>query len=151
MKLLGTISGISQIPQKFQAIHKFPGTFRDFANSLKTLREFANSLIAQIHCNIYKPTVLPVASSSLFFDLQVVTLLLGKYTLFARANLCYPTTRLCSYFSPISAAHLRVYSRTMGCKRSLTEVLGLGVSNLPTNCLALTNEFVGVTEFYDSP
>ena len=61
----------------------------------------------------------PVASRSLFFDVQVLTLLSEKYTLFARANLCYPTTRLCSYFSTIYAAHLRENTRTIGCKRSL--------------------------------
>ena len=37
--------------------------------------------------------------------------------LFARANLCYPTTRIRSYFSTIFAAHLCVYTHTMGCKR----------------------------------
>ena len=57
---------------------------------------------------------------SLFFDVQEVTLLLGKFTLFAHANLCYPTSRLHSYFSTIFAAHLRVYRHTMGCKRSFT-------------------------------
>ena len=31
-------------------------------------------------------------SNSLFLDIQVVTLLLGEFTLFARANLYYPTT-----------------------------------------------------------
>ena len=36
--------------------------------------------------HVYKTTVRPVASSSLFFDLQVVTLLLAECTLFARAN-----------------------------------------------------------------
>ena len=41
-----------------------------------------------------KPSVQPVANRRLFFDLQVVTLLLGEYTLFARADLYYPTTRL---------------------------------------------------------
>ena len=62
----------------------------------------------------------PVDSRSLFFDVQEVTLLLRKYTLFARANLYYPTSRLCSYLSTIFAAHLRVYTRSMGCKRSLS-------------------------------
>ena len=62
----------------------------------------------------------PVDSRSLFFDIQVLTLLLGKYTLFASANLCYPTTRLCSYFSTIFAAHICVYTRMMGCKRSFS-------------------------------
>ena len=35
-----------------------------------------------------------------------MTLLLAEYTLSAHANLCYPTTRLHSYFSTIFAAHL---------------------------------------------
>ena len=73
--------------------------------------------------HVYKPTVRPVASSSLLFDLQVVTLLLAEYILFARANLYYPTTRLRSYFSTIFAAHLHVYTRTLGCKRSLKCIL----------------------------
>ena len=42
-----------------------------------------------------------------------------KIFLVCSANLCYPTTRLRSYFSNIFAAHLRVYTRTMWCKRSL--------------------------------
>ena len=40
--------------------------------------------------------------------------------MFASANLCYPTTRLHSYFSTVFAAHLHVYTRTTGCKRGLT-------------------------------
>ena len=47
-----------------------------------------------------------------------MTVLLGKYTLFACANLYNPTTRLRSYFLAIFAAHLCVYTRTMGCKRN---------------------------------
>ena len=43
---------------------------------------------------IFKPTVRPVASRRLFFDIQVVTLLLGEYCFFARASLYYSTTRL---------------------------------------------------------
>ena len=39
----------------------------------------------------------PVASRSLFFAVQVLTLLSEKHTLFAHANLCYPTTRLREY------------------------------------------------------
>ena len=88
---------------------------QDLPIDLQGLHMPYNTLTCPLH--VYKPTVQPVASSSLFFDLQVVTLLLAEYTLFARANLCYPTTRLCSYFSTIFAAHLRVYTRTMGCKR----------------------------------
>ena len=59
------------------------------------------------------------AARSMFFDVQVLTLLLEEFTLFASANLCYPTTSPCSYFSTIFAAHLRVYTRTMGCLRGL--------------------------------
>ena len=77
-----------------------------------------NALTCNLHP--YKLTVGLVASRSLFFDVQEVTLLLGKYTLFARANLYYSTTRLRSYFSAIFAAHLRVYTRMMGRKRSLS-------------------------------
>ena len=40
--------------------------------------------------HVYKPTVRPVASRRLLFDIQVVTLLLGNYALSAPANLCYP-------------------------------------------------------------
>ena len=47
-----------------------------------------------------------------------MTLWRAEYTLFARANPYYPTTGLRSYFSTIFAAHLRVYTRTTGCKRS---------------------------------
>ena len=39
-----------------------------------------NTLACTLHP--YYPTVEPVASRSLFFDVQVLTLLLGKYTLF---------------------------------------------------------------------
>ena len=74
--------------------------------------------------HVYKPTVRRVASSSLFFDLQVVTLLLAEYTLFVR-EICYPTTRLRSYFSTIFAAHLRVYTRTTGCKRGFSNIGGV--------------------------
>ena len=42
------------------------------------------------------------------------------FHLFAHANLCYPTTRLCSYFSTIFVAHLCVYTRRMGCKRGFS-------------------------------
>ena len=65
--------------------------------------------------HVYKPTVWPVASRSLFLDIQVVTLLLGKYTLFACANLNYATT---SYFSTIfKAQHVYIYTAYTGCKR----------------------------------
>ena len=57
--------------------------------------------------HVYKSTKQPVASR-LFLDIQVVTLLLGEYTLFAQGNLYYPTTRLHSYyFSTIFVAHER--------------------------------------------
>ena len=42
--------------------------------------------------------------------------------LFAHVNICYPTTRRCSYFLTIFVAHLRVYTRMMGCNRSLTHL-----------------------------
>ena len=61
----------------------------------------------------------PVASCSLFFDVQVLTFLSEKYSLFAHANLCHLTTRLRSYFLTIFAAHLCVFTRMMGCKASL--------------------------------
>ena len=55
--------------------------------------------------------------------IQVMTLLLKEFTMFASENLCYPTTRPCSYFSTIFAAHLHENTRTMGCKRGLKEAL----------------------------
>ena len=63
-----------------------------------------NHLLTGCKCtlHVHKPTVQLVASRNLFLDIQVVTLLLGKCSLFAHANLCYPTTRL----------------HGMGCKRS---------------------------------
>ena len=73
----------------------------------------------------------PVVSRSLFFDVQVMTPLMGKYTLFARADLCYSTTRLRSYFVTIFAAHLCVCACTMGWKRSLRHLFHY--SNLPAN------------------
>ena len=72
---------------------------QDLPIHLQGLHMPYNTLTCILH--IYKPTVRPVASSSLFFDFQIVTLLLAEYTLFARANLCYPTTRLRSYFSTL--------------------------------------------------
>ena len=69
--------------------------------------------------HVYEPTVQPVASRSLFLDIQLLKLSLGEYTLFTRANLYYPTTRLCSY---ISVANLRVHTRTIGCKRSFKHI-----------------------------
>ena len=74
--------------------------------------ESIHSTVIYIQYNIYKPTVQPVASHSLFLDIHVVTLLLGKCSLFAHVNLYYPTTRLCSYF-----LHLCVYIHMMGCKK----------------------------------
>ena len=66
-----------------------------------------------IHSNVpnlyIKPTVEPVTSqNNLFFDIQVVTPLLGEFSLFASANLYYSTTRLCADFSTIFLAQLRV-------------------------------------------
>ena len=72
------------------------------------------------YTHVYLASILTHCKAcSLCFDIQEVTLLLGKYTLFARANLCFPTTRLQSYFPTIFAAQLCVYTRMMGCKRSL--------------------------------
>ena len=68
-----------------------------------------NTLACTLHP--YEAAVWPVSSCNLFFDVQVVTLLLGKYTLFAHAHLCYPTTKLRSYFSTIFAAHVCIYVR----------------------------------------
>ena len=75
-----------------------------------------------INSRVYKPNVRPVASCSLFLDIQEVTLLLVEYTLFALANLDYPTTRLRSYFSTTFVAHLLVYTDTMVCNRSLMDI-----------------------------
>ena len=49
-----------------------------------------------------KPILQPVLSRSLILDVQVVTHLLGEYTLFAGANLYYPTTRLPHIFQQYS-------------------------------------------------
>ena len=49
--------------------------------------------------HVYKPTVRPVASCSLFLDIQVVTLLMGEYTLLAHTN---PSTRLPHIFQQYS-------------------------------------------------
>ena len=70
-----------------------------------------NTLMYTLHP--YEPTVGPVASHYLFY-LQIMALLMGKYTLFASANLYYSTARLCSYLSTIFAAHLRVYTHMIG-------------------------------------
>ena len=59
-----------------------------------------------------------LCARSMFFDIQVVTILLNKFTLFVSANLYYPTTRPCLYISAIFAVHLRVYTHTVGCKGS---------------------------------
>ena len=61
-----------------------------------------------IYSRVYKPTVWHVAS--LFLDIKEVTMLLGEYTMFARADLYYPTTRLSSYFSTIFLAYVSMYS-----------------------------------------
>ena len=83
---------------------------------LQSLQVMYDTLTCTLH--VYKPTVWLVASRSLFLDFQPVRLLLGQFTLFAHANLYYPTNRLRSYFSTIFVAHLPVYTRMMGCKRS---------------------------------
>ena len=54
---------------------------------------------------VYKPTVQPVTGHSLFLDVQVVTLLLGEYILFARSNLYYPTTRPRSYLWQLTCVY----------------------------------------------
>ena len=79
-----------------------------FARAVRYTHKYLASTLT--HCGV----------CNLFFDVQEVTLLLGKHTLFARANLCYPTTRLYSYFSTIFAACFHVC--TMGCKRNLSLV-----------------------------
>ena len=62
-----------------------------------------HTLTCTLH--VYKPSVQPAASNSLFLDIQGVTLLLRQFTLFAHANLYYPTTSLRSDFSIIFVAH----------------------------------------------
>ena len=66
-----------------------------------------DTLTCTSHVN--KLTVWPEASRSLFLDIQVETLLLGEFSLLARANLCYPSSRLL-YVSTIFLAHLYVYT-----------------------------------------
>ena len=89
------------------------------ARSPHSLAGFARAVkYTHVYLASFEPTVGSEANCSLFFDVQVMTLLLGKYTLFARANLNYPTTSLRSYFSTIFAAHLCVYTHSMGFKRS---------------------------------
>ena len=61
----------------------------------------------------YKPTAWPVASHSLYLDIQIVALLLEQFSLFARANLYYPTTRVCLYFSTVFWVHLRIHTLTI--------------------------------------
>ena len=58
---------------------------QDLPINLKGLHVLYDTLTCTLH--VYKPTVQPVASRRLFFDVQVVTFLLREYTLFARANL----------------------------------------------------------------
>ena len=59
------------------------------------LTEFARAPTGALH--VYKPTVWPVASCSLYFDIQAMTLLLGEFNYLAHANLHYTTTRPPSY------------------------------------------------------
>ena len=100
-----------------------PTHFAGFARAVRCTHIYIHTLTCTLHA--YKPTVHPAASRRLFFDVQVITLLLGEYTSFAHANLYYPTTRLRSYFSTIFAVHLHVYTRMLGCKRSFTTCLQL--------------------------
>ena len=60
---------------------------QDLPIHLQGLHMPYNTLTCTLH--VYKPTIRPVASSSLLFDLQAVTLLLQEYTLFAHANLLF--------------------------------------------------------------
>ena len=83
------------------------------AGDSHVLAGFAHTLACALH--VYKPTVQPVASHCLFLDIQVATLLLGGFSLCARANLYYPTIRVFSYFSTIFVAHL-LYVH-LRCKR----------------------------------
>ena len=54
-----------------------------------------DTLTCTLH--VYKPTVGPVASRRLFFDVQVVTLLLGEYTLIFFNNICSTLTCVYAY------------------------------------------------------
>ena len=65
---------------------------QDLPIHLQGLLVLCNIPTSNLH--VHKPTVRPLSSRSVFFDVQVVTLLLAEYTLFTRANLYYPTTRL---------------------------------------------------------
>ena len=58
-----------------------------------------NTLTCTVHVN--KPTVQPVASQSLFLDVQIVTLLLGEFNL--------ATNRPWPYFSAIIVTHVDTY------------------------------------------
>ena len=49
-----------------------------------------DTLTGTLH--VKKPTVRPIASYSLFLDVQVVTLLLGEFTLFAVQRSTSPQT-----------------------------------------------------------
>ena len=82
---------------------------------LQCLHVLYDTLTYTLH--VYKPTVWSVAGCSLFLDVQVVTLLLGEFALSAHSDIYYPTTRQIQYFSTIFTAHLRVYTRMLGCKR----------------------------------
>ena len=77
--------------------------------------------------HIYKPTALPIAGRSLFLDIQVVTLLLKEFSCFNVQNLCYPTSRLCLYFSTIFTAHLRVLEEIYRAKREYILIILLSL------------------------
>ena len=97
-------------------------------------RDFGTCILFALMCtlHVYKPTVRLVASSTLFLDIQVMTLLLREFTLFA--NFSYPTTRPQLYFSTIFVAHLHVYTPMMGCKRSCSYNKDFKVNKVD-NCL----------------
>ena len=69
-------------------MHIFSACTQDVYKCIHASR-VTNERLRHVHspckCTLrgYKPTVRPVASRNLFFDLQEVTLLLGEYTLFA--------------------------------------------------------------------
>ena len=69
---------------------------------------------------VFKPSVLPVASRNLFFDLQEVTLLLGEYTLFA---LQISTTPLPGYVH-IFQQYLQHSYVSIHVRRDVREALG---------------------------
>ena len=75
-------------------------------------------------CILYKQTV-PVASCSLFLDIQLLTLLLGECTLFACPKFYYPTTMFI-FFTNMCNILVCIYTHTIGCKRSLILIQNVG-------------------------